>query len=371
MKHHISLVGGQILPLYLGIVESDADYIHFIYSKDSSENVKNLKNLFKNKHIKYYECNAFNYKEIVDLYSSILKSYNDSDFFIFNITGGTKLMTLAATEFLIKEKSIAFYFNQDLTYYVIPSYELKNISKNLEITDYIELSGNKIASYTDIRNYDNSAFRSALMINNFSNSNFKEYSAILKFIDQKFKSAQSIPSRGNYEINSNLFINWDENGVDIETASGLLLELSCKDITSVFFNAGWWELLVAEAVNRWVHKYELFTNVILPYKNNNLESKNEIDVLVNTGKRLIFIECKSGNINTSDINKIKTVREIYGGRIAKSLLVSKFKPSDRIIEKCQELDIEFFYCYENTKKKVNELSQIISTLNTLVKKSSI
>jgi hypothetical protein len=130
-------------------------------------------------------------------------------------------------------------------------------------------------------------------------------------------------------------------------------------------------LIVAQAVNRWKHKINLFTNVILPYKNENSQSKNEIDILLNTGKRLIFIECKSGSILSSDVNKIKAVRDIYGGKIARSLLVSKFKPTNRIIEKCQELDIDIFYIYENARSKINDLTKITDKLDELFLKSSV
>lgn len=371
MKHHISLVGGQTLPLYLGIVESNADFIHFVYSKDSVESIKVLKEIFKEKKMKTYECNAFNHAEILKLFNSIVSSFSIDDDFVFNITGGTKLMALVANEVVQKSRGKAYYFNQDLSYYEIPSYEVKNITKNLEINDFVRLSDNKISSYTDISKYKEQDFSAAQKISNFSATNSKEYSAIQRFKDQKFGNVGNIPIKGDYDINDNLYILWDENGLEISTSTKSLLEISCKNVHSLFFNAGWWELLVAQAVNKWKQKVDLYTNVILPFKNKDSQSKNEIDVLVNTGKRLVFIECKSGNILASDINKIKAVRETYGGRIARSLLVSKYKPKSHIIEKCQELDIDIFYCYEGYKNKVTELDEICRKLDQLIKKSSI
>lgn len=371
MKHHISLVGGQILPLYLGVIESDADVIHFVYSKDSAESIKVLKEIFKEKKLNTYVCDAFNYVEILTLFNSIVSFFSVDDDIVFNITGGTKLMALAAVEVVQKSKAKAFYFNQDLSYYEIPSYEIKNIKNNLEINDFIKLSNNKISSYTDISKYKETDFKTAQKISNFSATYSREYSAIMKFKDQKFESSTSLPARGDYQVNNNLFLWWNENGLEISTSSYSLLELNSENIYSLFFNAGWWELLVAQAVNKWRHKLNVYTNVILPYKNENSQNKNEIDVLVNTGKRLVFIECKSGNILVSDINKIKAVREIYGGRIARSLLVSKYKPKPHIVEKCQELDIDIFYCYADFKTKVEEIDKITNKLDEIIKKSSI
>ena len=47
------------------------------------------------------------------------------------------------------------------------------------------------------------------------------------------------------------------------------------------------------------------------------------------------------------------------------------KPKSHIIEKCQELDIDIFYCYEGYKNKVTELDEICRKLDQLIKKSSI
>jgi len=71
--------------------------------------------------------------------------------------------------------------------------------------------------------------------------------------------------------------------------------------------------------------------------------KNEIDIVVNTCRNLIFIECKSGNVKQDDINKIRAVKRLYGGIASRSILVCKYKPRPDIIEKCSDLGIAIFY----------------------------
>ena len=108
----------------------------------------------------------------------------------------------------------------------------------------------------------------------------------------------------------------------------------------------------------------------LPFKTDDKSLKNEIDIVLNTGNKLIFVECKSGNIKQEDINKMKVIKQTYGGIISKSLLVSRFMPSQSIMEKCKELDIEVYYMYA-FQRMVNSLKNIHKTLDKLEKKTSI
>ena len=98
--------------------------------------------------------------------------------------------------------------------------------------------------------------------------------------------------------------------------------------------------------------------------------KNEIDVLINIGHKLIFIECKSGKVKHDDINKMRVVKDVYGGIISKSILVCLEMPSATIMEKCKELNIEVFYLFLG-KNKLNDLNKLSGILDSFEKKTSI
>ncbi|REC42663.1 MULTISPECIES: Card1-like endonuclease domain-containing protein [Chryseobacterium] len=371
MKHHICLVGGQILPLYMGIVESNPDTIHFFYTKETENNVKVLKSFFKEKKLETYKCSESNYtlfaKELNDLLCTISKNENID----FNITGGTKIMALAAYDMMQERKSKAYYFNQDLSYYEVPTFTLKNVNNYITVVDFIKLSNNSISSSKSILDYNDSEFKMAKSIFNFSNTNFKQFNQIQKYFRTQFNDPDKIPLKGDEEVNDNLFVTWDNDILEVNDCSSLLLEVTGDNVRDLFFKGGWWELVTGDAVRDWSIQKEVITNVIFPFKGDKSESKNEIDILVNTGHKLIFIECKSGIINQADLNKMKTVREIYGGRIAKSLLVSKFKPTDAILEKCSDLDIEVFYYYDKAKRTTSHMNLIQKKLDEINKKSSL
>ena len=80
-----------------------------------------------------------------------------------------------------------------------------------------------------------------------------------------------------------------------------------------------------------------------------------------------------------DVNKIKAVRDLYGGISARSILVSRKQPSANIIEKCWELGIEVF-SHESTEKvkknnkmlfEFSELSDLPKRLDLLLTKLSL
>ena len=98
--------------------------------------------------------------------------------------------------------------------------------------------------------------------------------------------------------------------------------------------------------------------------------KNEIDILLNTGQNILFLECKAGIVTQSDINKIRTVSKFYGGISSKSILVSFFKPKEHLIEKCQDLDIEIFYIQESSTKQ-NDIRTILTKLDRILTKIEI
>ena len=178
-----------------------------------------------------------------------------------------------------------------------------------------------------------------------------------------------MPDKGA-EIMGNTSVKWDNGVVEILNNNKLVISFKSNNVKELFFNAGWWELAVASEVTKWAKAKEVMVHCELPFKSDNKALKNEIDILLNTGNKLIFVECKSGNIKQEDINKMKVIKQTYGGIISKSLLVSRFMPSQSIMEKCKELDIEIYYVYA-FRRMVNPLKNIIRILDKIEKRTSI
>ena len=68
--------------------------------------------------------------------------------------------------------------------------------------------------------------------------------------------------------------------------------LTSQHIFNLFFHTGWFEYEVASLLSTWQYAKEIRMNVKFPY-NAERNPKNEIDLIVNTGNRLLFVECKT------------------------------------------------------------------------------
>lgn len=85
--------------------------------------------------------------------------------------------------------------------------------------------------------------------------------------------------------------------------------------------------------------------------------KNEIDIIVNTGQKLLFVECKTMLQNSTDIDKFRTAVKNYGGLGSKSIFITENEMTPLQKEKCEESGIPYFsFNYKDgTKKTVDDL----------------
>lgn len=370
MRHQITFVGGQILPVYLGIKEFSPDVIHFIVSEESRPKIGYMKQLLSGKSIFEQMCNPFDFSSIISACQEVLKNLTKNDELLLNLTGGTKIMVLTAQS-LIHEKGLSgFYVNQNDTVLMLPSYELRKLSSNISTNEFFGLGGYKLSNSKTLSDYNEDDFKTVNAISDFS----KKYDRLILQINSKvrrtYESLYKIPSVGYLEINKSTILKWDRCNLSVNLNGSSILNLMSQNVRSLFFHAAWWEVLVAKAISNWSIAKELLIQCELPFKSNDKITKNEIDVLINIGSKLIFIECKSGLVKQEDINKMRIVKDTYGGIISKSVLVARFKPTPIIIEKCKELNVEVFYIYEGNRQ-INKLENLVSRLGEIKNKLSV
>ncbi|PLW99923.1 MAG: hypothetical protein C0594_16425 [Marinilabiliales bacterium] len=367
MKHQITLVGGQILPVYVGIKEFNPDKVHFLVSNDSKNGISSLKSQIQKVKYSEYICNPFDFYEIKSICEKIVEKIESEDEVSFNLTGGTKIMVLAAQSVIHEKNLQGFYINQDDTFLKLPEYKQSKINTEISIKEFFTLSGHNIFSYKELSDYTNNDFNVVKTIESFANTN-KKYSSITNHFRRKY---QKIPQTGKESLQNGVIVTWDTKSIVAVFNGKTIFNISSDKAMDLFFNAAWWELIVAQEVSKWNKIKEICLGLELPFKTDNKIMKNEIDLLINTGKKLFFIECKSGNVKQEDINKMKIIKQTYGGLISKSVLVSRYMVNSNILEKCKELDIEVFYSYAFNNIEINPVSKLITTLNNINAKGSI
>jgi hypothetical protein len=370
MKHQIALVGGQLLPIYIGIMEFVPDKIHLIVSNESKEKINSLRPFLAGKAFSEYSCDPFAFSDIKAVCEKVINKIDPADEISFNLTGGTKIMVLAVQSIIHEKNLKGFYINPDNSLLELPSYSQRPLLCTVTIKEFLELSGHGIYSYKTIADFSSHDFIIAKKIMSFCVNDYR-YKTIIGYISRTFKDSKTpIPNSGSFVVGKKTTFKWFNETIEIHENNKLLYTFSSKLIKNLFFNSSWWELIVAQEISKWQKTKELFIQCELPFKTDSLHLKNEIDILINIGTKLIFVECKSGRVKQEDINKMKIVKDTYGGIISKSILVCMDMPSPGIVEKCKELNIEIFYLFMG-KMEVNPIDKILSVLDKLAKKLSV
>ena len=370
MKHQIILVGGQLLPVFVGIKEFSPDKIHFIISEESKDKIEIIKAFFPLKSFSENLCNPFDISSIRSACNDILAMTEKEDEIQFNLTSGTKIMLLAAYAFMQENNIDGFYINPDNTILILPVFSLHGLSCEITVKEFLDISGHKITSLKSIHDIPEIDFIAAKEIALFADKG-KDFETIIKYFRKNYNdNGLKVPKTGCLTIDNLIDFKWNKSEVTAEKNEKIIFHANSNNIRGVFFNSAWWELIVAEEISKWSKIKELYIQFELPFKVDTSIPKNEIDILINLGNKLIFIECKSGAVKAEDINKMRIIKDTYGGIISKSLLVSRFIPDKTIVEKCKELNIDIFYSFDD-RTLINPLSRLTESLDILQSKLTI
>lgn len=369
MKHQIALVGGQLLPIYLGFKEFTPDKVHYIVSKDSKKGLKHLMSVIKGVPTVEHNCNAYDFDSVKTTCEKILDKIEDQDEVSINFTGGTKIMVLAIHSVLMERGLTGFYINQDNTLLSLPSYSKRPIECRITTDEFLRISGHQQYTSKTLNDFIEQDFKTAREIEIFANTGNK-YTTIANHFRKKY-IFDNVPLSGEEQVPNDVRCKWDQSKLEIFVKEKLIQTFRSSKICDLFFNAGWWELIVAQAIAKWDKLDEILLKFELTATSDQVSAKNEIDILINSNNKLIFVECKSGTIKQEDINKMKIIKQSYGGLVSKSILVSRFMPNPIIVEKCRELDIEIFFVYAFKGQPGNSFQKLVAKLTELDKKNSL
>lgn len=318
MKIHITLLGQETLPLYYLVKTFPQDVVYVLCTAQNKSESKNFQQILT----EFVKCNivevdAYDAKSVFNACENIHNQYGIDSEYSYNLTGGTKIMALAAYSIALKHNAKIFYTDSKQCI-SLPSFEADTLKCSVDTKTLIRLQGQKLKSYTVYKS--NTELRNAaLMVKEFVDKNRNFYTALGKCFR---KNRERIPN-GLFEKDGCIF-NRQGNGFSITKGSTTLLSSTDLQMTKMLLEGRWWEVLVAEAVNKWASdRYEVWYDVQFEARENGL-IKNEVDVLVSVGNTLVFIECKSGDVSQENIYTINAIRKTYGSAKAKSLLVSYF-----------------------------------------------
>lgn len=362
MKVHITLVGGQIRPVYRTINAISPDYVVYICSSKSKKDINEIKK-FLNKEI---ECEEIELTPTAPLVikekAEELANRYANDNVTVNITSGLKSWSyFFGLEFSKQSNFAVLYIDQNNVLYNYKTFTSESIESDI-------LEDIPIASYVDFNTYTSEDSAVALEIESLRHFDYKIFNELTILNPGKNKAALSAKEGTITSAISPSFVKWRKSNADeancevqfcIESKKGKIEKtLSSPHAFDLSFSAGWFEYKVAGMMSRWHVAKRVLMNC--RFKSLENKEKNEVDIIVDAGKKAIFVECKTQIFNSTDIDKFNSVIKNYGGNGCKGIFITEAPMQAMNIEKCNDHNLLNF----SLKSQNNAESKLFFLLNT-------
>ena len=340
---HIALVGGQTYPVYLGIAETSPDRVVLMHSGSSLAEAQRIASEFMGSGIPflYEDCHPVNVKAVLEKARMMAKIMSDEDNYTINLTSGTKVWSILFHEAFAGKPHVRFiYVDQSCTLYDLSDGECRDCAA-IDTDRVFRLNGTSALSYLDFKDLTEDDMRTLGAIKGLIHSNWSAFTALT--VAKTPEKQQSFKQKQGMVEHKGSTLSWDRTA-DSATLSLLRRDgrvvnktLTSPHALNLVFNAGWFEADAARHLSSWKHSNEVRMNVKFPYMEGN--PKNEIDVIVNTGNRLLFVECKTQIHTLTDLDKFSKAVRNYGGTGCHALFVTFGSMTSEAAEKCHDNDI--------------------------------
>jgi len=267
MKVHITLVGGQTMPIYQGIRYAHPDFILFICSKETLTKVDYIKALLPDIQSFTAKFDTTDMKRIREDAEVRLKEYENDEVTI-NISGGTKMWAYYFTKIFSRHGNAhVFYIDQsDMAYDL--NEEKTKVLESVGIADQLSLNGvSATPGHRTIDQYDENDKEVIRQLESFRD----KHVALLGVFDHLIEDMSKHTDRTESRYGNGHFIytkEVDEDGsklekIDIEIADrkgNHSFSFHSKNARSLVLNAGWFEVKVASILSKWQKCKDIWLN---------------------------------------------------------------------------------------------------------------
>ena len=348
--HQIILIGDRMETIWLGVKEFHPDVVHLLYSDAVADAYIPMLGMLPNTvNAHQYHIDPFDVQKIMLLCESIRERLSPGDRLMYNLTEGTKVSAAAAMKVADKYSDEVVYYSQEGEVINLRNFDRRPVAARVSNREFLELFGNELDSYNTASQMLPLDVVTAAEVKSFIEKNTVLYHRIQKYYRKTFLGRiENLPERFVIEHPGRVEIVTSGGSLSIKNKGKLLFSSAHNLATRLFFTGRWWEVLVSDKVYRWdlsrrsdKSGSEVWRNVqfLIPGTG---RTKNELDIMVNEGIRLLFIECKSGYISQENIYKIYSTKVTYGGDHSIGVLVSYYPLEESIKTKCEDLRIRYF-----------------------------
>lgn len=339
---HISLVGGQTTPAYLGIMDTNPDKVVLVYSDQTIDEANRISNEIQID----CELKKFHPVELKDIEKGIENIQNElkaDDTISLNIGGGTKPWSILFYDYFKDlDNSTIFYIDQNNTVWNLKNRTKHEVTFNMDVQ--FRLYGNPLTKYISFSDYTDADKKVLQQIRELRQFKYSDFHFITDYL-YRFPNETSKESVGGSVITwlplEKTFLCSMKN----KKGKELYYRLNSDNIRNLLLNTGWFEYEIANILSGWKYSKEIRLNCVFPASKGS--PKNEIDIIINTGTKLLFIECKTQINNETDIDKFASAVKVYGGLGSKALFITDAPMSEKAREKCNDHGIMNFSLQNN------------------------
>lgn len=323
------LVSEQTIPNILPALQLKPDLVYLISTIDQAAKGVIIADFLRSKGINCEQKENFDPYDVISI-TEKLKELTDArpdDSFVLNVTGGTKLMALAAYSVFNKPGREIFYCNTlgNSIKYLYPFVEDIPLNSELNVPSFLAACGYKMSHDSKVvLTPEKTVFFK--LVRNGSIKNIHRLFEVLRKSPANYESLLKETGFGHFEFkrNGKLFT---------LSSQKHFLELTA---TKKFFDGFW-----LEEYCYWYSKTILGLN---PLSSVNISSKegtmNEVDLMFVHNSRLYLVSCKSGDFDKKDLVEIESLKSLAGGTFGKAFMISLNPYSPAIITRAKQLKIK-------------------------------
>lgn len=369
MKVHITLVGGQPAPVYNGIVATRPDKVVFIYSAESLQAVEAVRKEIGMAVDEQQPLDTTDPKKILERATSLAEKYKDDEVTL-NVSSGLKSWShLFGRVFDRLPNASVVYMDQNNILWNYRTMESKS-DFVFDMDVQFRLQGNELNHFVPFANYtdeDKTSLEKVETARRYNTGNFNKLTTILS---NEWKGMFQNQKQGQFILSDTDYVEWEKpNFVRLVLSTKKYgineFEMNSPHAVNIAFNSGWFEYKVAKMLSHWHYAKEIRLNCKFPdVKTKDVKyPKNEIDIIINTGTKLLFVECKTMISTSTDIDKFRTAVKNYGGMGSKALFVTDNAMNDLQKEKCHDSGIIIFSLKDTSfgSNKEQELFKLLES----------
>jgi len=326
MTHvHIALVGAQPIPIYLGIKSQNPDKVYFIVSQKTSSVAERVGSLIGIKDFHLVEFPPVDLTVIRQKIEALAANIEVGDIVSVNLVGGTKHWTIAFFDYFSKlDNAQLILVDQNNNIVDFQSGESTALSPSM--ATYFQLFDYD-PRYKRISKYNDQDKKVALEVmevfkHYLSKKKTSKFTALTSDVKGKSLSQELKKDSESHEYEGSTITWRSPQDVTLAFDDGLQFDFQSPNALSLVTMNGWLEYLVGELLSRWKQSQGVGLNCKMAKDKYTNEILNEFDVISSTGKKLLFIECKTQITKPTDIDKFANGVRKYGGPSAKGIFVT-------------------------------------------------